>query len=127
MSADTVEQELAQFKKQFYEATKRKDRASLEKLIHDNFRFVDPEGQVVDKAHCLYSMTHPNSHFTDNFERAERKVSVSQDGNTVTEIADVELIGTLKGLDRTGRYINTATYVRGPEGWQMLGNTLRPR
>jgi ketosteroid isomerase-like protein len=127
MSAQTIEQELIEFKAQFYDATKRKDREALEKMIHDDFSFIDPEGQIVDKAHCLYSITHPNSHFTDNFKREEKKVSTSVNGNTVTEVADVELIGTLKGEDRTGAYINTATYVKGPDGWQMLGNTLRPR
>jgi hypothetical protein len=127
MSTEPFEQELAEFKKLFYEATKRKDRATLETLIHDDFRFVDPEGQVVDKVHCLYSMTHPNSHFTDNFKREEKKISTSVDGDTVTEVATVDMVGTLKGLDRTGAYINTATYVKGPNGWQMLSNTLRPR
>jgi uncharacterized protein DUF4440 len=127
LEQEALEQELAQFKKVFYEATVRKDRDLLETFFHDDFKFIDPEGQIVDKVHCLYSITHPNSHFTDNFERSERKVSISVDGNTVTEVADVELIGTLKGEDRTGRYIDTATYVKGPNGWQMLGNTLRPK
>jgi len=126
MADVTIEQQLEQFKRDFYEATQRKDRAVLEQMIHDEFAFIDPEGQIVDKAHCLYSITHPNSHFAENFRRTERKVSISINGNTATEVADVELHGTLKGEDRTGFYINTATYVRGPDGWQMLGNTLRP-
>ncbi len=126
MSLEIIEQELQQFKKVFYEATVRKDRAALEKMLHENFAFIDPEGQIVDKEHCLYSITHPNSQFTDNFQRSERKVSISIDGDTVTEVAYVDMVGTLKGEDRTGTYIDTATYVKGPNGWQMMGNTLRP-
>jgi len=126
MSAENFEQELTQFKKEFYEATQRKDRPALERMFHDGFIFVDPEGDIVDKPHCIFSITHPDSNFTDNFKRVEKKVSTNIEGNVITEVADVELIGTLKGQDRTGLYINTCTYVKGPNGWQILGNTLKP-
>jgi ketosteroid isomerase-like protein len=123
MSAQTIEQELTQFKEQFYDATKRKDRDTLETMVHDGFIFLDPEGRIVDKEICLSSITHPDSHFADNFKRVEKEVAVSADGKTVTEVADVELTGDLKGENRSGLYINTATYVKGPDGWQVIGNT----
>ncbi len=127
MSDQAIEAELAEFKKAFFQATVAKDREALERMLHPDFSFIDPEGQIVDKVHCLYSITHPRSHFTDNFSRKELRISFSVDGDTVTEIAEVELNGTLKGYDRTGRYIDTATYVKGPGGWQMIANTLRPQ
>ncbi len=123
MSAQPKEQELTQFKREFAEAVRRKDRAILGELIHDGFIFLDPEGKVLDKDEILQALTHPLTHLHDGFTRVEKESAVSSDGKAVTEVADVEMAGTLAGEDKSGLYINTATYVRGPGGWQLMSNT----
>lgn len=123
MSARTIEQELTQFKQQFFDATKRKDRETLDTMLHDGFIFLDSKGRIVDKEDCLSTITAPDSRFPDNFKRVEKEIAVSADGKTVTEVADVELPVDLGGENQPGLYINTATYVKGPEGWQVISNT----
>src|SRR5215470_15424137 len=110
MSVQPKEQELTQFKREFAQAVSRKDRSILEKLIHDGFIFLDPDGKIVDKEDCLRTLTHPGTHFADGFKRVEKEVAISADGKTVTEVADVELKGTVEGEEKTGLYINTATF-----------------
>ncbi len=123
MLTQTFEEELTRFKQTFYEAARCKDRAALGRMIHDGFILLGPEGQILDKAECLTGLIHPDSHFTGRAARTERKVSRSAGSTAVTEVADVVFEGTLQGQDRGGEYINTATYVRGPDGWQVISNT----
>jgi len=97
----------------------------LEKLLHDAYNFVTPEGEVFNKQQLIDNVVHPTTNFLDHdFKRVEVEIAVGATGEMVTEVADVALIGDLKGEDRTGHYINTATYVKGPNGWQILGNTI---
>jgi hypothetical protein len=126
MSVQPKEQELAQFKQEFFAAALRKDRSVLERMIHDGFIFLDAEGRIVDKDICLSTLTDPGTHFADNCSRVEKETAISADGKTVTEVADVEMSGTIEGQDRSGLYINTATFVKGPSGWQVIGNTWQP-
>jgi hypothetical protein len=126
MSVKAKEEELTEFKREFYLAAKRRDRSTLQKMIHDGFIFLDPDGRIVDKDECVQTLTDPGTYLADNFKRTEKEVAISADGKTVTEVADVELSGKLKGVDLNGLYINTATYVVGPSGWQLIQNTWQP-
>jgi len=122
---DSLDQELQQLKEEFQRSAKSKDRASLEGILHDDYSFIGPEGTVFDKPTLIDNIVHPTTNFlSHNFRRAETNIAVSADGRTVTEAADVDLIGDLRGEDRTGKYINTATYVKGLNGWQIMGNTI---
>jgi ketosteroid isomerase-like protein len=122
---EDLEPQLQQVKENFKKAAKAKVRADLEVLLHANYSFISPEGDIFTKQQLIENVLHPTTNFLNhNFNRVELEIAVSADGNTVTEVANVELIGDLKGEDRTGAYINTATYVKGPDGWQILGNTI---
>jgi ketosteroid isomerase-like protein len=119
------EHELKQFKKDFEEASKRKDRAALERMIHDDFTLVDPDGNRIDKKNLIDGIVHSQSNFAQNFGRSEHKTTIEINGNAARETAEVRMHGNLAQRgDVSGEYINTATYVHGPNGWQFLGNTL---
>jgi ketosteroid isomerase-like protein len=119
------QKELKDLKRDFQEASKRKDREALERLLHDDFTLVDPSGDIVNKEQLIEGIIHPQSTFADNFERNEQKITFFEEGNLVREVADVKIGGNLRGRKVTGDYINTATYIKGPTGWQFAGNTLR--
>ena len=123
------ERELRQFKLEFARATREKDRPALERMIHDEFTLIDPEGNVVEKTQLIDTIMHADSDFMREFNRAERRTSIEVRGNTARDTADVKLRGTLHGRgDVTGEYMHTATFIRGTGGaWQMLGNTLHKK
>jgi ketosteroid isomerase-like protein len=117
--------DLEQFKRDFEDAAHNKDRAALERLIHDDFTLVDPNGKEVNKASLIATIVHPTSDFMPSFNRSEKRTVFQRDGKAVRETANVKLGGNLKGRgDVTGRYINSATFLKGANGWQMAGNTL---
>jgi len=125
MSKRNPDQELKKFKQHFEKAARQKDRAALEKMIHDDFTLVTPEGAVVQKNELINDIVDPTSNFMDSFFRTERKTVFHVDGNTARETADVKLKGRVgKRPQVDGDYVNTATYVRGSAGWQMAGNSL---
>jgi len=125
MNQVSLEPMLVELKEGFQRAAKSKDRSALELLLHANYSFLSPEGLIIGREQLIENILHPTTNFLNhNFNRVERKISVSADGNTVTEAADVDLIGDLIGEDRTGAYINTATYVKRDGRWQILANTI---
>lgn len=125
MSPEMLDLDLRRFKESFQEAVKARDGSALEEMLHANYSFVGPEGNVFSKRQLIENLLNPTTNFMDhNFRRVERRISISDDGNTVTEVADVDLAGDLTGEDRTGKYVNTVTFVRGTRGWQILSNTI---
>jgi len=126
MATQTIDSEITQFNYRLADAIQRKDRATLAGLIHDDFLLLDTDGKLLEKNDWLSHVTHAASHLGQDLNRQTRRLSLSPDGTTVTEVADVELHGTLLGQDRSGPYIITATYVQGSHGWQLIGNTWQP-
>lgn len=125
MSKRNPNQELKKFKQEFEKAARQKDRAALEKMVHDDFTLVTPEGGVVDKQELIDDIVDPASTFMNSFLRTEHKTVFHVNGDSARETADVKLKGRV-GQRRSvaGEYVNTATYVRGAAGWQMAGNSL---
>ena len=117
--------DLDQFKRDFEDAARKKDRAALERMIHDDFTLVDPNGKEVNKKRLIDDVVHSTSNFMTSFARSEKRTVFQLNGGAARETANVKLEGNLKGHgDITGRYVNSATFLKGPNGWQMAGNTL---
>ena len=118
-------QSLRQFKLDFEEASRKKDQAALQRMIHDDFTLVDPDGKEINKATLIQEIVDGRTNFMTGFTRTERSTTFQTDGNGARETADVQLRGNLSHRGNiTGRYINSATFQKGPDGWQMVGNTL---
>ncbi len=125
LTNEDLEPDLQELKARFQMAAKSKVREELEGILHGEYAIVTSEGEIIEREQLIDNVIHASTNFLNhNFRRVERHIAISADGNTVTEVADVDLIGDLIGDDRTGRYINTATYVKGPNGWVLLGNTI---
>lgn len=117
--------DLRQFKRDFEDAARKKDQAALERMIHDDFTLVDPGGKEVNKKALIQDIVHSTSNFMTGFKRTEKRTVFQLDGRAARETANVSLRGNLKRHGEiTGRYINSATFLKGPDGWQMAGNTL---
>jgi len=120
--------ELKKFIKDFQTASRKKDRTTLNKLLHDNFTLIDPEGKEVGKKELINAIVHPDSSFMRAFQRNARQSTFALAGNAVRQTADVKMTGKLKTRGTiSGDYTNTATFVRGPRGWQMIGNSLHKK
>jgi ketosteroid isomerase-like protein len=128
MTMQRAEQELKQFKHDFEQAARKKDRAALERMLHDDFTLVDPQGNVVNKISLIDTIVGPDTDIMNSFLRQEHKTIFSINGDTARETADVQLKGKLhKRGDVSGDYVNSATYVKGPSGWQFVGNSLHKK
>jgi ketosteroid isomerase-like protein len=119
-----ADQELKKFKQDFEKAARHKDRPALEQMIHDDFTLVDPSGNLVDKRKLIDEIVHPDSDFMQNFSRAEHKTTIHISGDSARESADVKIKGKVAKRDYTGDWINTTTFMKGPAGWQIVGNTM---
>jgi len=125
MAVSPGEQQLRQFKVEFLRACQRKDRAALEGMIHDDFTLVDPSGNEVSKTELINDIVHNQSDFLREFNRSDRATAFHVDGNVARETASVRMSGRhARHGDISGEYVNTATYVRTPQGWRMIGNSL---
>jgi hypothetical protein len=127
MPRRTPEEELKQFKDEFQAASENKDREALEQMIHDNFTLVDPTGAIVSKEELIDEIVHKRSNFMDNFERVEHATHFHLGNKAARETAHVTIKGRLSGRVITGKYVNVISFVKGPDGWQMVGNTLTKR
>lgn len=116
-------QGLLQQKQDFFDAVRRRDRTALESMFHDGYIFLGPDGQVLDKDQSLDGLTHQGTCLAADCERSERTTSVSLDGNTVTEVADVRLKGDVKGHDCEENFINTCTFINSNGRWQLISST----
>lgn len=114
---------LRQFKHDFEEASRKKDRAALERMIHDDFTLVNPQGGEVNKKTIIQDIVDGRSNFMAGFTRTERRTALQLGG--ARETADLKLEGNLSHRGNiTGHYIVSSTFLKGPDGWQMAGNTL---
>lgn len=128
MATRNAEQELRQFKQDFQQATHKKDRAALEQMLHDDFTMISPGGTTLSKQELIDDICHPDSDFGRDSQKSPRKTTVSIQGNMAHETADVQMKGKVGPLgDVTGTYVDTSTYIRGPQGWQFLSNSIHKK
>lgn len=111
---------LRQLQEEFLTAIEKKDKPALERMVHDHFTLVTPAGKILDKSDMIDDLINQGTGITA--QRDELEVVYHLDGNLARSTASIEIKGTVRGRDVTGRFINTSLYAR--SGWQMIGNTL---
>jgi Domain of unknown function (DUF4440) len=118
-------QEFTKFKKEFEQASRDKNRAAIERMMHPDFSMVTPQGDVVSRDGVIAGIVSSGSTFMPHYERQERTISFGAARGIVREIADVHIGGEIPGRGAvTGEYTHSAIFVRGEHGWQFFGNTL---
>ncbi|HKS99534.1 MAG TPA: nuclear transport factor 2 family protein [Rugosimonospora sp.] len=119
------ERELREFKARFERASREKDRATLDGMIHPDFSMVTPDGDVVSKRGVIEGIVSPGSTFMPTYDRKERTTVFTAGRDTVREIADLSIGGKIPGRgDLSGKYTHSAIFIRTERGWQFYGNTL---
>lgn len=122
------DRELREFKREFERASRNKDRAALDRLMHPDFSMVTPDGGIVTKRGVIMGIVAPGSDFMPHFQRSEQVTTFGVGADLVREIASVRMAGHIPGRgDLTGDYTHSAVFLRGSRGWQFFGNTLTRR
>ena len=117
--------EFTRFKRAFEQASRDKDRAAVEAMMHPDFSMVTPQGDVVSRSGVIAGITSAGSTFMPDYRRQERTIAFRAGRGVVREIADVHVGGEIPGRGAvTGDYTHSAVFVRGEHGWQFFGNTL---
>ncbi|MEP6924411.1 MAG: nuclear transport factor 2 family protein [Pyrinomonadaceae bacterium] len=115
-----MEAEVMKAGQSYGELLKRKDRAALERLFHDDYMFTDDDGTTRNKAEDINMMVRPDL-MIESEELIDQKVrTVGNNGAVETGIYKVK--GTSKGkpFEETGRY--TTTWVASNGQWKILAD-----
>lgn len=114
----SLEQELMQLQYVADEAENKKDLATLDRLLADNYIFTAPTGAVSDKKQLIEDIKNgePEAGQTISYD----EIKVYDYGNT----AIVNCLLIVKGKDKDGkdytnRYRNTVTWVKQQNRWRM--------
>lgn len=122
MSIAFLRNELERYEREFTEACDGKDGNALTRLLHDDFVLVNPVGACTNKTEFIVDITSDKTFFQG--DRVKTELTFHVEGNLARSVADIEMRGAVGPHDVRGRFVNTAVYVYGGDGWQMLQNTL---
>jgi ketosteroid isomerase-like protein len=121
-SKATEQKALRKFLDEFHLAAKQQDRATLEKMVTSDYTFVSPFGQVLDKAQMIDDLVSGRVTISD-YGRNDQRLSFHGDTAIVTGL--VEINARVQGRDVSGKYSDTATYLKGKDGsWQLAASQM---
>ena len=120
-SADTkgVEKAIVQMEKDWTEAGIKKDVATLDRILADDWMAIDFEGKTMTKAAALADMKSGAS-TNSSVELGEMKVRVYGD-TAIVHGSDTEK-STYKGKDSSGHYVWTDVFVKRNGRWQAVSS-----
>lgn len=124
--AQSVEQQVKQFEREFVEARRQARRgnpAPLERILAPGFVATSLNGRVVNRAQFIRANSNRNLRFT-SFQLDEPQVRVYPGSAVVTGRVTVTSRG--EGGERTFRFRYTSLYVGGGAGWQVATLHLTP-
>ena len=117
--APSVEQALMQMERDWTQAGLKKDVATLDKIIADDWTAFDFQGKPETKAQVIADLKSGSS-FSQTVELGEMKVKVFGDTAVVTG-SDMEK-STYKGKDSSGKYVWTDVFVKRNGRWQAVSS-----
>ena len=115
----SVEQTLKQLEHEWSQASLKKDLATLDKIIADDWVSIDFQGRTVTKAETIANLK-AGSPATQAAGIGEMKVRVFGDSAIVTG-SDTEK-STLKGKDVIDKYLWTDVFVKRAGRWQAVAS-----
>ena len=115
----SVEQTLRQLEHDWSQASLKRDLATLDKIIADDWVSIDFQGRTVTKAETIANMK-SGSPATQAAGIGEMKVRVFGDSAIVTG-SDTEK-STLKGKDVIDKYLWTDVFVKRDGRWQAVAS-----
>ena len=114
-----VENALMQMERDWTDAGVKKDTATLDRILADDWVGIDSEGKAETKTQSLERIKSPDS-TTDSATVAEMKVRIFGNTAVVTGI-NVEK-SQAKGKDTSGRYVWTDVFVKRNGRWQAVAS-----
>ncbi|HEV2523385.1 MAG TPA: nuclear transport factor 2 family protein [Candidatus Acidoferrales bacterium] len=116
-SYDKAVQELIEFRNRFIEAEENRDMAYLDKALADEFFAMNPQGQLLDKAHQMENLKRPDRTLKVLNPR-ETQVHFYGDVAILTEHVTVD--GMDKGRPFGGEYRFVRVFARKNGNWQAV-------
>jgi ketosteroid isomerase-like protein len=108
---------VAALDKQYQEAVKNNDAATMDRILADDFVLVTGRGQVFTKADLLKDARDKSTVY-EHQEELEQKVRVWGDTAVVTALLWIK--GTSQGKTTDRKLWFSDTYVRTPKGWKYV-------
>jgi ketosteroid isomerase-like protein len=116
-----VRAEILAVENQWATAIERQDAAAFERLAAEDFRFIDENGRVLNRAQYIAD----RSHNPDNVESAiQDEIEVRQYGDAAIATGRSILHGTRNGAPFVYRFRWTDVYVRRAGRWQPVSGHM---
>jgi ketosteroid isomerase-like protein len=120
---EAVRVEILAIENQWASAIERQDAAAFERLAAEDFRFIDENGRVLNRAQYIAD----RSHNPDNVESAvQNEIEVRQYGDAAIATGRSILHGTRDGMPFVYRFRWTDVCVRRAGRWQVVSGQLTP-
>lgn len=118
----TDEQQLKKIEQDWADAYVKRDSSFVERITVDDFAFIGPAGDIVNKAEYVKSIT-GDTVFTA-FKLEDVKVRVYGDAAVVLGIANVS--AKTKGEEENGKYSFTDVFVKQKGEWKAVSGHVTP-
>jgi len=119
--AKAVRAEILAIEDQWATAVERQDAAAFDRLAAEDFRFVDEDGRVLNRAQYIAA----RSHNPENVESAvQDEIEVRQYGDAAIAAGRSIIHGTRDGVPFVHRFRWTDMYVRQAGRWQAVSGQL---
>jgi ketosteroid isomerase-like protein len=118
---EAVRAEILVIESQWATAIERQDAAAFERLVAEDFRFIDENGRVLNRAQYIAD----RSHNPDNVDSAvQDEIEVRHYGDAAIATGRSTLHGTRGGAPFVYRFRWTDVYVRRAGRWQPVSAQL---
>lgn len=118
---EAVRAEILAIENQWAAAIERQDAAAFDRLAAEDFRFIDEDGRVLNRAQYIAA----RSHNPENVESAvQDEIEVRQYGDAAIATGRSITRGTLDGAPFVHRFRWTDVYVRRTGRWQAVSGQL---
>lgn len=114
-AAPTLEQELMKLEREWMEAASKHDRAALGRILADDFKAIDEQGNVINKANYIEDDMGLK---VDSYSFNDVATQVYGDSAIITYRLSFK--GSHKGTDISGDYRQTNVWVKRDGRWQAV-------
>jgi ketosteroid isomerase-like protein len=118
----TVEVQLTKMENDWADSYVKRDPSFVQKITTDDFMFVGPDGNIVNKADYVKGVTGDTT-FTA-FKITSLKVRVY--GDTAVVIGIATITAKTKGEDESGDYSFTDVFVKQKDEWKAASGQVTP-
>jgi len=118
-----VRAEILALENQWATAIERQDAAAFERLAAEDFRFIEDDGHVLNRAQYIAA----RSHNPENVESAvQDEIEIRQYGDAAIATGRSTILGTRGSVPFVYRFRWTDVYVRRDGRWQSVSGQLTP-